>query len=138
MDKLAYIARRILLIIPTFIGITIVCFSLTRFLPGGPVEMRLMKMRGMGGGGEVAASSHTAGANVTREYRQQLEKQFGFEVVRSRSVNMDNVFVHVTGFNYRFRYLLVNSSPNSRTSGSERFSNLSSSAGTRISCFIRR
>ena len=79
MDKLAYIARRILLIIPTFIGITIVCFSLTRFLPGGPVEMRLMKMRGMGGGGEVAASSQTAGAGVTEEYRRQLERQFGFD-----------------------------------------------------------
>lgn len=81
MDKLAYLARRLLLVIPTFIGITIVCFSLTRFLPGGPVEMRLMKMRGMGGsGGEVAAATQQAtGANVTDEYRKQLEKQFGFD-----------------------------------------------------------
>lgn len=80
MDKLAYIVRRFLLVIPTFIGITVVCFSLTRFLPGGPVEMRLMKMRGMGAGGsEVASASQSAGANVTEEYRRQLEKQFGFD-----------------------------------------------------------
>lgn len=80
MDKLAYIIRRFLLVIPTFIGITVVCFSLTRFLPGGPVEMRLMKMRGMGAGGsEVASASQSAGANVTEEYRRQLEKQFGFD-----------------------------------------------------------
>ena len=35
MDKLSYLARRLFLLIPTFIGITLVCFSLTRFLPGG-------------------------------------------------------------------------------------------------------
>ena len=64
MDKLAYIARRLLLIIPTFIGITLVCFSLTRVLPGGPVDMALAKMRGVGGGGggEVVASTQMAGA----------------------------------------------------------------------------
>lgn len=77
MDKLAYIIRRVLLVIPTFIGITIVCFSLTRFLPGGPVEMRLLKMRGMGA--EGARTSQTVGANVTEEYRKELEKQFGFD-----------------------------------------------------------
>lgn len=77
MDKLAYIIRRVLLVIPTFIGITIVCFSLTRFLPGGPVEMRLLKMRGMGA--EGARTSQTIGANVTEEYRKELEKQFGFD-----------------------------------------------------------
>lgn len=77
MDKLAYIIRRVLLVIPTFIGITIVCFSLTRFLPGGPVEMRLLKMRGMGA--EGVRTSQTIGANVTEEYRKELEKQFGFD-----------------------------------------------------------
>ena len=45
MDRIAYIFRRLLLVIPTFIGITIVCFSLTRFLPGGPVEIRMRIMR---------------------------------------------------------------------------------------------
>lgn len=79
MDRLAYILRRLLLVIPTFIGITILCFSLTRFLPGGPIEMRLMKMRGMGGGGEAAASSQSAAASVTEDYRKELEAQYGFD-----------------------------------------------------------
>ena len=80
MDKLAYLARRLLLVIPTFIGITIVCFSLTRFLPGGPVELKLMKMRGMNSGaGEVASSGGVSGGSVTEEYRRELEKQFGFD-----------------------------------------------------------
>ncbi len=83
MDKLAYIIRRILLIIPTFLGITIVCFSLTRFLPGGPVELAMMRMRGVGSaGGEVAAQSsgQTGGmAGITKKYREEMEKQFGFD-----------------------------------------------------------
>ena len=84
MDRVAYLVRRLLLVIPTFIGITIVCFSLTRFLPGGPVEIRLMRMKGLaaqgGGAGESASSAGIAGASsVTEEYRKQLEAQFGFD-----------------------------------------------------------
>jgi len=33
-----YFIRRFLLIIPTFIGITILVFMVTRFVPGGPIE----------------------------------------------------------------------------------------------------
>ena len=65
--------------IPTFIGITVVCFALTRFLPGGPVEMRLMRMKGMAQGGEAAASAATGRNQVTEEYRRELESQFGFD-----------------------------------------------------------
>ena len=78
MDKLAYLARRILLMIPTFIGITAVCFALTRFLPGGPVEMRLMRARGVGAAG-VAANAAVATSGVTKEYKEELERQFGFD-----------------------------------------------------------
>ena len=80
MDRLAYLLRRLLLVIPTFLGITIVCFTLTRFLPGGPVEIRLMRMKGFaaqGGAGESAGSSSVA--HVTEEYKKQLEAQFGFD-----------------------------------------------------------
>ena len=79
MDRLAYLIRRLLLVIPTFIGITIICFSLTRFLPGGPVELKLMKMRGMGGGGEAAAAAQGTAAYVTDDYRKELERQYGFD-----------------------------------------------------------
>ena len=79
MDRLAYLIRRLLLVIPTFIGITIICFSLPRFLPGGPVELKLMKMRGMGGGGEAAAAAQGTAASVTDDYRKELERQYGFD-----------------------------------------------------------
>ena len=50
-----YFLRRILLAIPTFFGITVICFSLTQILPGGPVEQQIMRIRGMesGGAGEI-------------------------------------------------------------------------------------
>ena len=81
MDRLAYLIRRLLLVIPTFIGITVVCFALTRFLPGGPVEMRMIRARGLGGQGAVGevAGSNTGASSVSEEYRKQLEKQFGFD-----------------------------------------------------------
>ena len=53
---------------------------LTWILPGGPVEIRLMRMKGLsaqgGGTGEGAGADVS---HVTEEYRQQLEKQFGFD-----------------------------------------------------------
>lgn len=80
MDRLAYIIRRLLLAIPTFVGITLVCFALTRFLPGGPVEIRMMRMKGLAAqsAGE-SARSPVAVSQVTEEYRKQLETQFGFD-----------------------------------------------------------
>jgi len=41
----AYIIRRLLLIIPTFIGISLVSFCVIQLAPGNPVSMRLMKMQ---------------------------------------------------------------------------------------------
>ena len=41
----AYILRRLLLMIPTLFGISLVCFVLIQFVPGGPVEEVIFKMR---------------------------------------------------------------------------------------------
>ena len=42
----AYIARRILLMIPTLFGIMLVTFVVTQFVPGGPVERMLAEIEG--------------------------------------------------------------------------------------------
>lgn len=55
---LSYFLRRMALVIPTFIGITILIFAITRFVPGGPVERMLANMQAQGDG---AASMVTAG-----------------------------------------------------------------------------
>ncbi len=82
MDRLVYLLRRLLLVIPTFFGITVLCFALTRFVPGGPVEMRMLRMRGgiaAGGAGEAVGGSGVARSAVTEKQRQQLMEQFGFD-----------------------------------------------------------
>ena len=77
MERLDYFIRRLLLVIPTFIGITLVCFAITQFVPGGPVEQAIMQMRGVGGadGGRTAASS----SSVSPEQRLAIRQHFGFD-----------------------------------------------------------
>ena len=41
----AYFIRRFLLIVPTFLGITVAVFVIMQFVPGGPVERRLMQIQ---------------------------------------------------------------------------------------------
>lgn len=77
MERLDYFIRRLLLIIPTFLGITLLCFALTQFIPGGPVEQMILRMRAAGTG--EAARGTDASAAVSEKYRAQLEKHFGFD-----------------------------------------------------------
>lgn len=77
MDRKGYLVRRLLLAIPTFIGITMLCFALTRALPGGPVEIRLARMRAIGGGNAPTSAARVA--SVTEEQRAELNRQFGFD-----------------------------------------------------------
>ena len=77
MERLDYFLRRLLLMVPTFVGITFVCFALCQVVPGGPVEQALAKMRGLGAA-EAGRSSY-AGAAVSAEQRQALEAHFGFD-----------------------------------------------------------
>ncbi len=46
----AYLIRRLLLIVPTFIGISIITFAVLQLSPGNPAFMRLQQMRGAMGG----------------------------------------------------------------------------------------
>jgi len=38
----SYFIRRFLLIIPTFLGITLAVFLIMQFVPGGPIERQIM------------------------------------------------------------------------------------------------
>jgi microcin C transport system permease protein len=46
-SMLAYTIRRLLLIIPTLIGIMVVNFALIQTAPGGPVEQALARLQGI-------------------------------------------------------------------------------------------
>jgi microcin C transport system permease protein len=97
----AYILRRLLLIIPTMLGIMLVTFVIVQFAPGGPVERIIAQLTGAdqgatsmfsGGGGDatttrpgsmpgdVSAPSKYRGAQgLDPEFIKSLEKQFGFD-----------------------------------------------------------
>ncbi|MBC7754427.1 MAG: ABC transporter permease subunit [Moraxellaceae bacterium] len=67
-----YLIRRILISIPTFIGITLVTFVIINLAPGGPIEQKLQKMR-MGGGDSGKSTQ------VSEEVLENLKKQYGFD-----------------------------------------------------------
>jgi microcin C transport system permease protein len=95
----AYIARRILLMIPTLLGILFVAFIVVQFAPGGPVERVIAQLTGsdtgassrISGGGDFrptgpagaaadAVSSKYRGAQgLDPDFIKSLEKQFGFD-----------------------------------------------------------
>ncbi|WP_275787213.1 microcin C ABC transporter permease YejB [Pararhizobium gei] len=91
----AYILRRLLLMIPTIVGIMAISFAVIQFAPGGPVEQVISDLTGAnqggdrlsGGGGDLGAqplgdesSGRYRGAQgLDPEFIAKLEKQFGFD-----------------------------------------------------------
>ena len=94
----AYIARRLLLMVPTVLGILLISFVIVQFAPGGPVERIIAQLQGIdtnatsrigGGGGDLGQSGAAGGGDATSRYRgaqgldpkfiAELEKQFGFD-----------------------------------------------------------
>ncbi|HCY85423.1 MAG TPA: peptide ABC transporter permease [Desulfobacteraceae bacterium] len=77
----AYFIRRLLLVIPTFIGITVMVFTITRFVPGGPIERIIAETRAMSMGQEGGSSRAGAGQGqpLSQEQIKQLEAYYGFD-----------------------------------------------------------
>ena len=98
---LAYIVRRLLLIVPTLLGIMVINFAIVQLAPGGPIEQIIAEVTGTdagttgrisGGGSEVSGGSSQAAAGAATadsgyrgaqgldpEFIRELEKQFGFD-----------------------------------------------------------
>ena len=77
----AYFIRRLLLVIPTFIGITIMVFTITRFVPGGPIERIISDTRAMqtGHAGSSSLSGPGSDQPLSREQIQKLKEYYGFD-----------------------------------------------------------
>ncbi|WP_300667918.1 ABC transporter permease subunit [Desulfoluna sp.] len=71
----AYFIRRLLLVIPTFIGITVMVFAVTRFVPGGPVERMIAEARSQQTG-MVAADQ---GQPLSEDQIDELRRYYGFD-----------------------------------------------------------
>lgn len=92
---ISYILRRLLLIIPTLLGILLVNFVLVQFVPGGPVEQAIARAQGQGdvleaitGSGNDAGvddlntgsdSQYIGARGLPPEYIKELEAEFGFD-----------------------------------------------------------
>jgi len=95
----AYIIRRLLLMVPTLLGIMLVNFIVVQAAPGGPVERLIAEIKGRGvaatarfagsaEGGEVSQGDAGAGTSAS-EYRgargldpaliEEIEKLYGFD-----------------------------------------------------------
>jgi microcin C transport system permease protein len=96
-----YIVKRLLLMIPTLLGIMVLSFAIIQFAPGGPVEQVIARLQGIdvgatarigGGTGSEVGTGGRAGAQpgafeskyrgaqgLDPEFIKALEKQFGFD-----------------------------------------------------------
>src|SRR5271167_3171432 len=99
----AYIVRRILLMVPTLLGILFVSFVVVQFAPGGPVEKVIAQLTGAdtgatsrisgapggdfgargqmqaGAGADAVTSKYRGARGLDPEFIKSLEKQFGFD-----------------------------------------------------------
>ena len=90
----AYILRRLLLIIPTLVGILLINFLIIQAAPGGPVDQAIAKLQGldnssaarMGGGGSsdvsgppLSNTKYRGAQGLDPEMIEDLKKQYGFD-----------------------------------------------------------
>lgn len=91
-----YILRRLLLMIPTLLGIMLVSFVIIQFVPGGPVERMIAELQGhggeatarIGGGGSGdfsvgqgtgEGSGYRGSQGLDPEFIKELEAMYGFD-----------------------------------------------------------
>jgi len=77
MERIDYFIKRLLLTVPTFIGITMLCFLLIQFVPGGPVEQAIMATKGIGAHESPGAAG--AAYSITEAQRREIEAYYGFD-----------------------------------------------------------
>jgi len=76
---LTYILKRLLLMIPTILGVLTVTFVVIQFVPGGPVDQLVAELRA-GAGGEGARSGGSTGRrDLDAKQIEEIKKLYGFD-----------------------------------------------------------
>jgi microcin C transport system permease protein len=68
-----YIVKRLLLMIPTLLGVLTLTFAVVQFVPGGPVEQMVLELKGRGSAG--VGSSEATGGGSTYRGRQGIDEK---------------------------------------------------------------
>ena len=77
-----YFLRRALLIVPTFLGITVLVFAITRVVPGGPIERMMLQaqqMQAKDGGRSAGSTGDRQRQPLSAEQIQVLKAYYGFD-----------------------------------------------------------
>jgi len=74
-----YFIRRLLLIPPTLIGVTLIVFAITRFVPGGPMDQALAQARAVSSEGGGAGGSSAEQMSLSKEQLNQLKEYYGLD-----------------------------------------------------------
>ncbi len=75
MSHIQYFLRRLLLIIPTLFGVTLISFFIMNMCPGGPLEQKLRQIRF----GQSSISGSMEQQEISAEMMLELKKQYGFD-----------------------------------------------------------
>ena len=79
---LSYILKRLLLMVPTLLGVLLMTFAVIQFVPGGPVEQMVSQLQGRDSGGEGAASSgagYRGRQGVDAARIEEIKQLYGFD-----------------------------------------------------------
>jgi len=81
MNIWSYIAKRVLLMLPTLLGVIAITFAVTQFVPGGPVEQVLEQLKGRAGVSEAAGggSSYRGRQGIDAERVKEIKALYGFD-----------------------------------------------------------
>ncbi|WP_050467018.1 microcin C ABC transporter permease YejB [Herbaspirillum chlorophenolicum] len=81
MNIWAYILKRIVLMVPTLLGVIAITFAVIQFVPGGPVEQMMQELKGRAGVHESAggASQYRARQGLDAERVKEIQALYGFD-----------------------------------------------------------
>lgn len=74
-----YILKRLLLMVPTLLGVLLVTFVVIQFVPGGPVEQYLAEARAGLGHGSEGAGFYRGGQGVDPKRLEEIKALYGFD-----------------------------------------------------------
>jgi microcin C transport system permease protein len=79
---MAYIFKRLLLMVPTLFGVLLLTFAVIQFVPGGPVEQMVAQLQGRDSGGEGAAAGgagYRGRQGVDAARIEEIKQLYGFD-----------------------------------------------------------